>query len=326
MKLIEPVHNNDLPFSFLPGYGAFINKWSGSKSHMLLAEQNETVVPVKITQVGPYKTGQLLYTPLSKSGADISSENEKVFFTELLQFFKKSKTCIRLQAHPEYFVTQGLPDHVPYCSFGHYKINLAANEKTLFSQMHPKHRNSVSSASNKGLVIRSGKEVLKDFYNLYAGLMNRQKIYCDPLPFFEAMFNGLGEQNLLCRVVYYQDKPLGAVLLPYSNYGAYYLNGASAETMPISGAMNYLHWDSMLLLKSKNVKTYSMGGYRLSNIEGTKFEGIQRFKERFGGEKIEGFLWKKDILGLNCRLLDTMLAMKGIKKHSDMIDRESKNK
>jgi aminoglycoside 3-N-acetyltransferase len=74
--------------------------------------------------------------------------------------------------------------------------------------------------------------------------------------------------------------------------------------------MNYLHWNTIKLLKLKGVKRYDFVGARLSDVSGTKLEGIQQFKERFGAELEEGFLWKMNLNKFDIFVFDFLIYAK----------------
>jgi hypothetical protein len=326
MRLIAPIYNNSLPFVFLPAYADFI--CSSKNEWVEIIEGEDFIVPIRLTKIGPYVSGQLLFYPVRKNGENITAEEEKVFWEEVLLFLDKEKVCIRLTAPSTYFCCKAYPSKSKYCAFGDYEIYMADMDiADLFKAIHPKHRNVIRNAEKNGVVIKYGKDILKDFYAIYESTMHREKKFCDTYDFFNGMFDSLGENNIVCGVAYYMDKPLGGLFMPYTLYGGHYLYGASAERVEVTGAINFLHWTTIQLLKKKMVKRYSFSGARLSNIAGTKYEGIQKFKMRFGGNLNEGYLWKTDVNPLKCILLNNMLNVKfALRNHKpalDIIDREN---
>ena len=140
------------------------------------------------------------------------------------------------------------------------------------------------------------------------------------------MAKQLGGNNVLCGVSYVRGKPQAGLFIPYTAYSGYYLHGAMAAKMDNPGAMDYLQWEAIRILKIKDVKQYDFVGARLSNVTGTKLEGIQNFKKKFGGELLQGHLWKMDIDAMQCKIFDGLLkvnrTLKGAVKHKDIIDEE----
>lgn len=89
--------------------------------------------------------------------------------------------------------------------------------------------------------------------------------------------------------------------------------------------MNLLQWNVIKKMKENNVKFYDFMGARMNPEVGSKYEGIQRFKERFGGELKKGYLWKYSLNDFKYWLyrLLVFIYSKG-HFHGDIIDQERK--
>ena len=111
-------------------------------------------------------------------------------------------------------------------------------------------------------------------------------------------------------VVYHNDIPLGGVLVPLTTHsGHYWLGGSGSDVFP-PGAVRLLHWEIIRELKRRGVACYDFVGARLSSVEGTKLEFIQRFKSRFGSELVRGLLWKIDVNPARCRRYDMVVSLR----------------
>ena len=117
-------------------------------------------------------------------------------------------------------------------------------------------------------------------------------------------------ENNICVVAYHQNKPIGCAFVSYTNHSGYYLYGGSEQNSKINGAIKLMHWEIIKHLRKKNIPKYVLGGARLENIQGTKYEGIQKFKLGFGSQITHGYLWKKDIKKLKCFLYDSLFKIK----------------
>jgi lipid II:glycine glycyltransferase (peptidoglycan interpeptide bridge formation enzyme) len=220
-----------------------------------------------------------------------------------------------------------VPDNSKFCPFGTYILNLEhSSEDALFANLHPKRRNTIRNAEKNNVAVK-WDHTPADFYQLYKATMKRSNMFCEPFVYFKELVAHLGSEHILCGVSYYENKPQAAVFIPYSNYGGYYMHGATNDTIEQPGAMDYLQWEVIKKLKNNGAKRYDFVGARLSDVTGTKLEGIQNFKKRFGGELMQGYLWKKDIDTLQCKLFDTLLSLnqvlKSKKRLKDIIDEES---
>ena len=99
--------------------------------------------------------------------------------------------------------------------------------------------------------------------------------------------------------------------------------GGSIEK-PHTGAMNLLHWECIKYFKSKGVKKYDFVGARDSVDEDSKIKGIQRFKERFGGEKKWVICGKK--LSLKGHIYEFLIRIKSLSFTIDIIDEYEKKR
>ena len=63
--------------------------------------------------------------------------------------------------------------------------------------------------------------------------------------------------------------------------------------MPL-GTNNLVQWKIIQALKREGVAVYDFGGARPNVAEGSKFEQLQKFKARFGGQFRPAVLWSGD--------------------------------
>ena len=102
-------------------------------------------------------------------------------------------------------------------------------------------------------------------------------------------------------------------------------NGIKVVLDGVFNAMNLLHWSAMKLMKERGVKYYDFVGARINPDEGSKYEGIQRFKSRFGGELKKGYLWKMPLNKFKYKLFCWLVAAKQGRNYcGDVIDQERK--
>jgi hypothetical protein len=319
------VKENDLPYSFLTAYRSFVKSTYGADLVIALAEQEGIFIILSKYRSKFIVNAQLLSEPFTITGP-LDPEKQKTFFEHLIKALKEQRIADRLITPQNYVVLGAAPNGSHSCGFGSYIVDLGPPIQDLYAGIHPKHRNKISKAERAGVEIRTGKNELKTFYGLYYETMQRSGMYCEPFEFFHYLYTTLGEQNCVCAVAYHRDKPQGAILAPFTNYCCYYVYGASSGAPTESGAINFLHWKTMLLVKELGVRYYDFVGARLSDVSNTKLEGIQNFKERFGGTLRKGYLFKMDLDRAKCRLFDSMLKvnnkLKGKETFKDIIDQE----
>ena len=118
--------------------------------------------------------------------------------------------------------------------------------------------------------------------------MAQTGMYCDSEECLTSLYDVLAKANrILCAVVYHQDRPLGGVLVPWTHHSGHYTHGGSGEDVHPAGAVRLLHWEVIRKLRDLGVEYYDFVGARLSPVEGTKLEFIQRFKSRFGTNLVQ---------------------------------------
>ena len=104
------------------------------------------------------------------------------------------------------------------------------------------------------------------------------------------MVEGLGD-NVELFVADRRGTIEGCTVFPFSDHSAYSMYGGR---LPVAdpGAMNLLNWEAMLHFKRRGAKRFDFMGGRIDPAKGSKQEGIMTFKQRFGGQLKQGFMWK----------------------------------
>jgi lipid II:glycine glycyltransferase (peptidoglycan interpeptide bridge formation enzyme) len=97
--------------------------------------------------------------------------------------------------------------------------------------------------------------------------------------------------NIQIYVAYHNSKPQSSVIYFFDKL-SYYAVYAGMVSYPVEGINHLLHWQAMLDAKCDGVRYYDFVGSRVNPVPGTKYAGLKRFKSHFGGEFVEGFLWK----------------------------------
>lgn len=216
-------------------------------------------------------------------------EEEKTFLNNLLYFIKREMNIDFIDSsNTSIFKT--FPDESLFCKFGSYIVNLNKSENDLFAALHSKHRNVIKKAQNDGLQVFFGKEFAQECYLLIHETFNRQNLISPSIEYIQRLEK---LSDIVSFVVVKKGDTIQgcAIFLWNKGNSCYYLHGGSI-LKPHPGAMNLLHWETMLRMKNNGVKYYNFVGGRLNTDSGSKLEGIQRFKSRFGGDFEIGYLWK----------------------------------
>jgi lipid II:glycine glycyltransferase (peptidoglycan interpeptide bridge formation enzyme) len=178
-----------------------------------------------------------------------------------------------------------VPEKATYIPWGSYVVDLTQDQEILFKNIHSKHRNVIRKAMKSGILIKEVTNVKLIFDILKNTMVRLNRSY--------PSLNELEKIMPFSKfyVAFKDDVPQGCAVLPYNKLGVYYLYGGSIQK-PFTGSLNLMHYTAMLDFKSIGVLQYDFMGARLNVSPGSKLEGIQRFKKRFGGKLRTGFLWK----------------------------------
>ena len=312
-------------FSFNPAFSSVYARLDDSEFGLI--EVNGDVkgyIPVLLKKSKLINTLKFMFNPVNLVGELFSPQEEEQILEAFIHHLKKDNEIDRILQPLNWMLFQASPKESVSVPFGSYVLNLT-DEDTVWKGLHTKHRNVIRNAWKKEAVIKSGADQLTAFYELYSGTMERNNMHCEPKWYFEELLKTNGD-NIHCSVVYFNEQAQGALFVPFTKQGAYYVYGASAPRIELTGAVNALHYDLIQNMVKANVEIYDFVGARLSDVSGSRLEGIQKFKKRFGGNLREGYLWKMDLNSTKCKLYDialsTKLKLKRIKLKGDIIDQE----
>lgn len=319
------IDQEEYPFPFTREYHAFLQE-KGQQA-FFITDSEGAILPISISSKIGLKIGILLHPPM-KNYKRLSIENEHNFLENLIHYIKANKICHHVVQPPNYAIFHSYPINSEYCDFGTFFIDMQRmTENELFLNLKSKYRQAIRAALRKQVVLKFGKSELDPFYMLYEATMKRSNLSYASFEHFRMLLENLTEDHIQCGVAYINDQPVGAQFTVYTHYAGYVLHAASADNIPVRGAIKYLHWENIRLLKQKNVKRFDFVGARLSDVSGTKLEGIQRFKKGFGCHLESGYLWKMDIDPMASHLIEDLVKMKflvlGKSKKQDIIDQEN---
>lgn len=284
-----------------------------------VSDENIIIPFVVISRLG-LKWVVLTSSPLNSSSAD----KERVLLDEIIKYAKK-QNCIYITC-----ANQALFNFYPpgskHCVFGTYKVSLELTEEELFKNLHAKHRNVIRKAEKDGINIYHGIIFSKDCISVIVDTYKRQGI-----PFNPMTFNSLQllKENVDFWVAKDRDNNLqgSAIFLWNKNNTCFYMYGGSAQNHH-TGALNLLQWKAMLHMKEQDVKYFDFVGARVNPPKGSKYEGIQLFKSRFGSTMYKGYLFKIILSPryhfINLLLNAYFLLTYGKRFKGDMIDQEIK--
>ena len=253
-------------------------------------------------------------------GGEATVGDEKEFLEGAVAFLRREGIDFTLQPPASaVFITH--PQRCLYVPFGSYILDLAATEEELWSNVHQKHRNVIRKAQKNDIRIVWGNENVDIAYDLLTQTMDRSNMSFYDREKFGRFMDAL-DANARIFVAFYDEEPQGCAVIPFSGHSAYYLYGGSIKE-PFLGSLNLLHWEAIRYFKSLGVRYYDFVGARVEPEKGSKLEGIQRFKSRFGAEMKVGYLWKVPLHKSKYTLYKSLVSLRDGGK-GDIIDQERK--
>lgn len=129
---------------------------------------------------------------------------------------------------------------------------------------------------------------IKEFYALVEKTVQREKISGRTLQYFEKMIDNFSDTDYLeIYIASYEGKPLAGALISFYDGVASYLYGGSSSEHHEVMAPYAMHWQIIKDAKERGMQKYDMLGRAKPGDEKSKWTGVTRFKEQFGGEAVE---------------------------------------
>lgn len=317
---------NDLPFDlkektqdgnvfFSQGYEDYAVSTGASVWYVY---DQDFLLPVNVSEKIKIKQGLYISEPLcignnnsARRQADFLEDASKRLGKEGIAWISTSAAAL-FDAYPD--DSQRIP-------FGSHIIDLSLSEEELLMNMHSKHRNSVRRAERNGVtVVSGGKELIQDYLKADAETWERSDRNSYGSDFFEKIVNNL-KNDAVIYVAYKDGEPQAGACYFLNHKMCYYMYGASINS-PEPGATNLLQWIAIKDMKAAGVEKFSFVGCRINEDEDSKYHGIQRFKERFGGELSQGYMFKSILSPTKYNLFRTMYQLKKGAAISDAVDQE----
>lgn len=248
------------------------------------------VIPVTISKKGIFRYAHLTIEPAAIK--DDAEETLKSFLDDVCSYLKNQLKVQWIdQTSPASFFMD-YPTGAKRIPFGSHVIDLTLDEETLWKKVHTKHRNVIKKAEKDGVEIKCGisDQLIVDYHSIDVETWRRSNKSATGQESLRNQVRALGDDAII-YMAYLNGKPQSGAFFFYNRGMCYYMHGANCDR-PHTGAGNLLQWKAILDMKEIGVKKYSFVGCRINEDENSKYHGIQRFKERFGGELVQGYMFK----------------------------------
>ena len=213
-------------------------------------------------------------------------KDEDSFLNSAIELIGRDKICDFIYKAQSNVIFNCCPKGADCVTWGSYIVDLSKSEDELLKSFHAKHRNVVRKAARDGVIVEATDDTAL-IYEIISKTMQRQQVIHYPSrEYIEKLVNKIPNNILILKAVK-DNKSQGVAVFVFDKNWAYYMYGGSIER-PYTGSINLLHFEAMKIFKEKGLQYYDFVGARISFEKGSKYEGLDRFKKRFGGELKEG--------------------------------------
>jgi lipid II:glycine glycyltransferase (peptidoglycan interpeptide bridge formation enzyme) len=151
-------------------------------------------------------------------------------------------------------------------------------------------RQNIGTAQKEGVTIRDGSDAPEIAYKLVAETFGRSRLPFMSRESFMRFVRGLGDNGRIL-VADYRGIAQSYVVFGFSDYCAYAVYAGNLADQH-RGANKLLYWEAIRSFQRLGVQKYDFVGARINPVKGSKQEGINLLKKRFGARLIEGYMWK----------------------------------
>lgn len=233
---------------------------------------------------------------------NLSIGDEKEFLDDMVTFVKQNKLCDFIYKAQSNVVFNTFPKDSDAVEWGTYLVDLSLSEEDLLKSFHGKHRNVVKNAIKNKVIIEETNDVNLAYNCISDTLIRQGSIHYPSLEYIKNLVENIDKNVLILKAVK-EEVVQGVVIIIYDNNMGYYMYGGSIKR-PFTGSLNLLQYEAMKILKSRNVKFYDFVGARINVEKGSKYEGLQRFKSRFGAELVKGYAFRTIVNPLKFKLFN----------------------
>ncbi len=225
-------------------------------------------------------------------GTGVDVLGEKSFLNSVVQYFRKTRADIIIPASTN-AIFRTYPDCAVAAPYGTYFIALGKPESALWAAVSASHRRHVRSAEKSGVHVRNAPECVTAAHAIIRDTFAKSSLPFMSFEKFTRLIGGL-EGNVHLLVAEWQGKVQCCAVNAFSQHTAYYMYGGSVPDA-VPGAMHLLHWEAIRMYRGLGVRRYDFYGARINPEPGSKAAGLAAFKERFGAELDQGYIWKSRI-------------------------------
>ncbi len=216
-------------------------------------------------------------------------QEETRFLQQSMDFLKSIVADVVIPATTN-AIFRTYPPRASAAPYGSYVLDLSRSEEDLWRNIDNVTRKNINSAKRNCVQIRDGMEDLEQAHGLIQETFKRSNLPFMSLGSLRRFVEGLGD-NAKVLIAEYGGSIQSCTIFAYSNYCAYAVYGGNLSGQK-EGSGKLLHWEAIRTFKDSGVKLFDFVGARIAPEKGSKQEGMNAFKRRFGGTLRTGYIWK----------------------------------
>ncbi|MCF6330768.1 MAG: peptidoglycan bridge formation glycyltransferase FemA/FemB family protein [Sulfurimonas sp.] len=259
--------------------------------------------------------------PLKKN---TSIADEKHFLDAVIQKCKEENLCDFIYKAQANVLFNVCPESSECIEWGTYVVDIASTQENIFNNIHAKHRNRIRHAEKHGLIVQETDNIVQVCEIIKQTFTRQKKLLYPSLSDIQKLQDNLQEHIVFFEVLK-ENVPQGVFIFIFDDTTAYCIYAGSIEK-PFSGSIALMHYKAMVFFNTKKLKNYDFMGARINVDKGSKFETIQHFKKRFGGELKQGYAFQTILKPLKFRFFNYLVKIYFKAKGSQFEDIIKKSK
>lgn len=204
------MNSSEATFFHLSGWKSVLERTFGYKSHYIYAERDGKICGIlPLFLIKSLLSGKALVSlPFSVYGG-VCVDNEEIakLLIEEAERITKKKDANYLELRNKTALTNGMPTKDLYATF---IKELPKDKKDCLEKMPRKSRAACRKGLSLGLEVRTGIDLLKEFYDIYAVSVRNLGSPIFPFSFLENLAREFKENTTVLSVTY-QDRPIASV-------------------------------------------------------------------------------------------------------------------
>jgi hypothetical protein len=274
------------------------------------------VLPYSVVRKSGFRMIRFRVATIALEG-ELSLEEEKSFLNSAVAHFRSTGAADMVIPGAATAIFRAHPDGAAAAAYGTFVNDLSQPEAVLMGGIRKTFRQNIRKAQAAGVEIKSGAQYLDASYALIAETLKRSEAPCKSQAEFDSQIRSFGKYVKIF-VAEHEGVVQGCMVAPFSEACAYNCY-AGSRLNPVLGSMHLLHWEAMRQFRDMGVARFDFQGVRIHPKPGSKQEGIKHYKQGFGGELVQGYMWKYPLRPL--RSLAYSVAVRWL-KGGDVVDQE----